>query len=289
MYTAEAPQDPALPVWPNYGRVDEGQSELTQRELNFVRAQFAGKVTMVDRWFGRILEQLTALDLWEETMVIVTSDHGHFLGEHGWIGKPTAPDYNVLTRTPLLIWHPQSPRMGDRVDELTSAVDLHDTILDVLGGETPDETHSRSLLPFLEGETDVHREWALYGWWGSTINVTDGRYTYMHPCSAHDSVHCYSTSQMNPWGWMGPKTPKEDAESGRLLPYTDAPVWRFSAPPDPAHEEPLLFDVRVDPRQLNDLTGENSDQVERMRNLLLEGMEELQAPEDQYERFGFER
>jgi len=57
MYTDEDPYDPELPLWPYYGPVDEGQSELTDRELRFVRSQFAGNVTMVDRWLGELLRE----------------------------------------------------------------------------------------------------------------------------------------------------------------------------------------------------------------------------------------
>ncbi len=103
MYTTENPLDPDLVTWPFYGRIDEGQSKLTARQVAFVRAQFAGKMTMVDHWFGRILEQLDQLHLWENTVIIVTADHGHYLGEHGWMGKPVAPLYNTLAHTPLMV------------------------------------------------------------------------------------------------------------------------------------------------------------------------------------------
>jgi arylsulfatase A-like enzyme len=289
MYTDEDPRDPTLTVWPYYGRTDEGQATLTDRELDFVRSQFAGKVTLVDRWLGRVFDALDAEELWDETVVIVTSDHGHFLGEHGLIGKPTAPDYDVLARTPLFVWHPDSPRMGERIEALTGAIDLHDTVLDALGAETPEESHGRSLLPLLRGETDAHRDWALYGWWGSSINVTDGRFTYMRPCRPDRPVACYSTGQMNAWGWMGPRDAKADAEAGRFLPYADAPVWRFEAPPDPAQDAPMLFDTRDDPRQERDLTGERPAEVDRMRALLREGMRALDAPAEQFDRHGLDR
>lgn len=164
MYTDEDPNDVDLPVWPYYGRVDEGQSELSSRELDFVRSQFAGKVTMVDEQFGTVLDRLDENDLWDETVVIVTSDHGYFLGDHGWVGKNDPPVYDVLARTPLMIWHPDSPRMGERLSPLTSAVDLYATMLEALDADVPTDTHSRSLLPLLYDDDATHRDWAIYGY-----------------------------------------------------------------------------------------------------------------------------
>jgi hypothetical protein len=59
MYTDEDPRDPDLPLWPPYAMLEE--SGYTDRELEFVRSQFAGKVTMVDRWFGWILDRFDEL------------------------------------------------------------------------------------------------------------------------------------------------------------------------------------------------------------------------------------
>lgn len=291
MYTSEDPRDPELVVWPVYGRIDEGRSRLTPRQVAFVRSQFAGKITMVDRWFGEILAALDRNDRWDDTMVVVTTDHGHFLGEHGWMGKPMAPFYDVLAHTPLLVWHPDNPRPGGRTAALTSAVDLYATIIEALDGTVPPLVHSRSLLPLLGGERDQHRAWALYGYWGSTMNVTDGRYTYFHPCPADAPAHAYSTMMimMAPWDWFQPTRPHQDAEAGRFLPYTDAPVWRYAGSSISRHDEPMLFDVHDDPRQDRNLTTDCPGETTRMRDLMVAALRELNAPEEQYQRLGLER
>ncbi len=283
MYTDVDPTDPDLLHWPYYGRIDEGQSELTDRQLDFVQAQFAGKTTMVDRWFGRVLDRLDREDLWDDTMVIVTSDHGHFLGDHGWMGKPGAPMYDVLAHTPLMIHHPDG---HDRsVSALTSAVDLYATILEGLETTVPEHTHSNSLHPLLTGEREDHRDWALYGYWGSSVNVTDGRYTYFRPTDPDMPVECYSTEMMNPHRWFHPPSPKPDAEPASV-PYAEAPVWRFEAPPLGRHDDPMLFDTGSDPTQEDDLAGEGHEMEERLRGLLGEGLDELDAPESVTERLG---
>ncbi|PHQ41594.1 hypothetical protein Z052_13890 [Halorubrum sp. C191] len=298
MYTDEDAIDPELTFWPDYGPVDGadgeggsgptemGDSELSEREQAFVRSQFAGKTTMVDRWFGRVLDTLDEEGLWDETMVVVTSDHGHYLGDHGWVGKPAAPLYDVLAHTPLLVWYPDSPRQGERVDEVTSAVDVYGTVLDAMGIEAP-HRHSRSLEPYLTGETDDHRDWALYGYWGSSVNVTDGRYTYHHPCDESVDSYCYSAGMMNTVEWMETPEPQKNAEPFSL-PYTDSPVWRYSGPSHGRHEDPLLFDTRTDSGQEHELADKCPEKTDEMRSLLTDALETLEAPDWQYERLGLD-
>ena len=288
MYTDEDPTDSDLVNWPYYGRVDRGQSELTDRQLDFVRAQFAGKVTMVDRWFGRVLDALDETGAWSDTMVVVTADHGHYLGEHGWVGKPQAPMYNTLVHTPLFVHHPDAARAGERVGALTSAVDLYGTILDELGVEA-DHRHSRSLSPLLHGEHDEHRDRAIYGYWGSSVNVTDGEYTYLHPCDESVDAACHSTEMMNALGPFQPREPEFDAEAGEFLPYTESPVWRWSTHATGRHDDPMLFDVSADLEQEDDLAGEGREEEDRMRSLLVDALDHLDAPASQYERLGLAR
>ncbi|WP_265108601.1 sulfatase-like hydrolase/transferase [Halosolutus halophilus] len=294
MYTDEPLDDSELTIWPFYGRIDgEGDGpdspggsgeRLSDRQVEFVTAQFAAKTTMTDRWFGRVLETLDEQERWEDTMVIVTSDHGHYLGDHGWMGKPFAPIYDVLAHTPLFIWHPETARTGETIDALTSAVDLYATILDALGIDA-DRRHGRSLIPLLEGTTERIREWAIYGYWGSSVNITDGRYTYLHPCEADDPTYCYSASMMNPYpDQFQPPRARPDAECGSFLPYAEAPVWRYPAESHARHADPLLFDVRTDPDQLTDLVGTDGETEIRMRGLLTEALRELGAPQGQYDR-----
>jgi arylsulfatase A-like enzyme len=290
LYTDEDPRDPALVNWPYYGRIDRGQSRLSERQVAFVRAQYAGKLTMVDRWLGRVFDTLDAQGAWGDTAVIITTDHGHFLGDHGWMGKPHAPMYNTLCHIPLFIWHPGAARMGGRIGALTATVDLYATILETLGLAPPAGTHSRSLLPLLRGERDAHRDWALYGYWGSTVNVTDGRHTYLHPCRDDLPAYCYSTQMMNPWSWFTPPKPRPAAEAGRFVPYAgDCPVWRYPDKSSTRHEAPLLFDLHADAAQNQDLAGQGDPAEERMRALLVTALGQLRAPEEQYARLGLER
>jgi hypothetical protein len=222
------------------------------------------------------------------TTVIVTADHGHYLGEHGWMGKPNAPLYNVLAHVPLMIWRPGSPQNGQRISALTAAIDMYATILEALDANVPASSHSRSLIPLLDGSAARHRDWALYGYWGSTVNITDGTYTYLHPCREDVEVSCYSTMMMNPHRWFMPPQAQRDAEAGRFLPYTDSPVWCYSAPSYTRHAQPLLFNVHEDPWQQTSLAGQGLSVEQQMRALLIEAMQQLRAPEEQYQRLNLQ-
>jgi len=282
MYTDEDPRDPDLPIWPAYASV--AAQDVSDRELDFVRSQYAGKVTMTDRWFGEVLDALDERDCWDETMVVVTSDHGYALGDHGHLAKNHQPAYDEVARTPLFVHYPGETR--DRVDGLTSAVDVHQTVRDALGlaGESP---HGRSLLPLVAGERDPadHRDYALYGYFGAGVNVTDGRYTYLHPPAAADApVHRYgATYAGTPYGG---DTPTADEVTAGTLPHTDRPVWRVSADTWFQHEDPLLFDVGADPQQSTDVAASDPAVRDRMVDLLRRGLSDLSAPAAQFDRLG---
>jgi arylsulfatase A-like enzyme len=279
MYTDEDPRDPDLSFWPHWGTVDGGQGSIDERQLAFARAQFAGKVTMVDEWFGRLLEALDGGDHWEDTAVVVTSDHGYSLGDHGYVGKIHMPMYDVLARTPLMVSHPEGH--DGRVTDLTAAVDLHPTLLAFLGATgAGDHPHGRSLAGLVTGEAAEHdREWAVYGKWGSGVCVTDGRYTYFRPCDPDRPAHCHSTSMLNARGVFLPRTPEPDAEAGEFLPYADVPVWRFEGEPVQRHEKSRLYDTATDPGQDENLVGEDHEAEERLQALLDDACETLSVPE----------
>ena len=68
-----------------------------------MRACYGAKLTMIDAWFGRVLDALDRSGLWDDTAVIVCTDHGHYLGEKDIWGKPAVPVYETLGHIPLLV------------------------------------------------------------------------------------------------------------------------------------------------------------------------------------------
>ena len=115
-----------------------------------MRASTPGEVTMVDRWLGRFLDRMDELDLFENTLILL-SDHGHALGEHGYTGKPHYALWPELTDIVFMIRHPEGKGAGETSDHYASTHDVAPTILGFLGTE-PEQPHGgQDLSVLLEG------------------------------------------------------------------------------------------------------------------------------------------
>jgi len=143
-------------IYPEYGKCDY----MTEAELKQVRALYAGEVTMLDKWVGYLLDKIEQLGLFENTAIIFTSDHGHYHGNHGAIGKPWAALgedlgslYEEMTRIPLLIRLPNGER-GKRIDALVQSTDMMPTILDLLEVPAEGMIQGKSLMPLIEGKVE---------------------------------------------------------------------------------------------------------------------------------------
>ena len=132
---------------------------MSDAELNHMRALYAGKVTMVDKWFGKFMDKVRQLGLLENTLIIVTSDHGVQLGEHGISGKCPAGMYPELVDCVLMIRHPQGIGAGKRSSAQVQHHDIAATVIDLLDLRPPYELDGRSLVPIMEGRTSTVRDY----------------------------------------------------------------------------------------------------------------------------------
>ncbi len=286
-------QGPHL-IWPPYTRAGVGDGVLTERQARQVRAQYGGKLTMIDRWFGKLLDSLDSAGLTKSTAVILCTDHGHYLGEKDAFGKPGLPVFETLGHIPLLIaWPGVAP--GTR-DALTTSVDVHATLLDLFGVQARQRTHGRSLVPLLREEVSSVRDWALSGYWGREVHVLDGHEKYARaPAGANAPLSVFS----NRWSTMPihrvPQLrmplPDERAKLDRM-PGSKVPVIR--QPFGPGDRLPFwalgpfsgnhLYDLADDPTEDRNLAGSAAEK--RATDLLRHALVEIEAPPDQLERLG---
>lgn len=159
--------------WPRYRQNEENAAEVAE-----LRANYAALLTMCDEYFGRLMDYLDEHDMWKDTAVVLTTDHGFLLSEHDWWGKNRMPFYNELAHIPLLMYTPERADCGgQRRQSLTQTIDIMPALLDLFGQRAPDTTEGRSLLNMMATDEPV-REAALFGMFGAGTNITDGHYTY---------------------------------------------------------------------------------------------------------------
>ena len=143
---------------PDYGDSLDGcappnsTSGLTEKQLANIRAAYAGEVTLVDRWIGRLLKALKETGRLTDTLVLFTSDHGTLLGEQGDLHKGNDRLRNQVTRVPLMIRHPSGEAAGERVPGFCQHQDLMPTALRILGLPVPDRALGRNLWPQALGQ-----------------------------------------------------------------------------------------------------------------------------------------
>ncbi|MEX1024145.1 MAG: sulfatase [Planctomycetota bacterium] len=153
-------EDPAI-SHPDPRATGPGQlvQVANERDMQHIRALYAGELAWVDEQLRRVLERLDALGLAESTLVIVTSDHGDEFFEHGSLGHRNTL-FEEITQVPLIVRWPGRVAAGTRIAPLASTVDLVPTVLDWL--RLADDTSGTSLVPLLEGREDP-RERAVLG------------------------------------------------------------------------------------------------------------------------------
>lgn len=185
-----AGDDGPIRDWPRYRRATGDDPARIAR----MRGNYAALVAMCDAQLGRILDWMDAQGAWDDTALIVTTDHGFLLGEHDWWGKNRMPFFDEIARIPLLVHLPGHAGGhaggGRRCKALSQTMDLMPTLLELHGLAPPPEVLGRSLLPALasvgggdeSAAEGLGRAIALYGVFGGAINATDGRHSlFLYP------------------------------------------------------------------------------------------------------------
>jgi arylsulfatase A-like enzyme len=272
--------------WPSYRKVSE-----SPEMVEAARRSYAALVTMCDKSLGRVLDVMDAHGMWDDTMLIVNTDHGFLLGEHGWWAKSVMPWFDELIHLPFFLWDPRSGKQGVRSDALAQTIDIAPTMLRFFGLEPTPDMQGHDLAEALDGDT-FPRDAAIFGLFGGHVNVTDGRHVYMR-ASADASNGPLENYTLMPTHMRARFNVAELADWEPADPFSFTKGVRTmkirARTPfiNPWQHGTLLFDLLTDPQQEEPLID---DEVElRMIGLLVERMRDTGAPDSQYERLGLPR
>ena len=155
---------------PNKGPLSDAKT------LELMRA-YAASTSYVDAQVGRVLDQLDALSLTENTVIVFAGDHGFHLGEHGEWGKNTL--FEVSVRSPLIVSVPGQTYQGVKTDALAELVDIYPTLCGACQLPVPSELEGLNLMPVIEQPT---RSWKTAAFsqkgWGTGNSIRTDRYRY---------------------------------------------------------------------------------------------------------------
>jgi arylsulfatase A-like enzyme len=233
---------------PNY----HGSEAYSPDELANLRARYAGEVTMVSKNMGRVVRMVDEMGLGDNTIVVTLSDHGIYIGERGRTGKSLImpgkfdafPQHVEISR---LVWMMRVPSAKPaRIPAIVQPPDLLPTLLDLCGMEQPSDVEGQSLAPQIEDGVEAGPRTAIATWTMATHH-------------SPDILYC------------------------RMPTVTDG-EWTLviKEPPDP--RPPELYHVAKDPREQENVIGEEQAEAKRLHAQMLDWLRGKGTPAEAISR-----
>jgi arylsulfatase A-like enzyme len=158
-------------IWWNFKDLDA--TTIDPRDLHHIEALYDGEILYTDRQLERLFQEMKRLGVYDDSIVVVTSDHGEEFLDHGmWEHQKTL--YEEQLRIPLLVKLPGGAKGSHRVEGQVSLIDVAPTILDLLGLEAPPTFQGLSLVSSMDRGTSDVREEA----WAETQHTLDGSHKF---------------------------------------------------------------------------------------------------------------
>ncbi len=269
--------------WPVYNTTNDDDEE----SINHVQNEYKALVTMCDNYLGTILDMMDKHNMWEDTMLIVNTDHGFLLGEHEFWGKNIQPFYNEIVNTPFFIYDPRTESSGERRDALAQTIDIAPTLLDFFNVDIPKDMEGKALKETVEKNVKV-RDHLLFGMAGGHVNITDGKHVYMRAPKSYLNLPKYEYTLM-PTKMNSRFTPNEMQNLELQEPFSFTKGVKTLKIPtsfaiNPYWYGDLLFDLEKDPEQNSPFRDYKVES--NLVNEMVSLMKANDAPEEQYERLG---
>jgi len=283
IYGLEAGQ--AIFDFPFYAPVNENE---TPELIEQCRKNYASLVSMCDYSLGRVLDVMDEHNLWDDTMLILTTDHGFQLGEHDWWAFVKSPFFDQVCRKPLFIWDPRCQRRNKHCQELVQTHDIPATLLEYFNLERPKDMQGKVLRDTVANDVPV-RDSVIFGHFGGQVNCSDGHYVYMRAPVNPESSPLYNYTLM-PTHMHSFFSLEELYTSELTEPFSftkGCKTLKIKAVPFMSSQHAngnALYDLECDPQQETPIQDKDIEEqmIEKMRKL----MEENDAPIEQFKRLG---
>ncbi len=236
---SEAERADPHPIYRAFMEMRPGRNFSRDEVRERVIPTYMGLITQIDDQLGRLFRFLDERNLTRQTMIVFTSDHGDYLGDH-WLGEKDL-FHEVSVKIPLIIADPSREADGTRgsvCGKLVELIDLAPTFVEWFGGSPPGHIlEGRSLLPFLRGQTPA--DWRTHAFSEYDYSMQEARLTLRQP------IRDCRLFMVHDGRWK----------------YIHAPCFR-----------PMLYDLRNDPQEFCDLGADPrfSAETSRLRDALLD-------------------
>jgi arylsulfatase A-like enzyme len=142
---------------------DGTTTRLQRQDINHIVCHYDAAVNYVDRYIGELLKQFKGMGLMENSIIILTADHGLDLFDHNTLFfYPSLAPYDEIAHVPLIIYHPALARKGAKIPTPVQSIDLFPTILDFLDIPLKKDAEGRSLIPAIYGKEDDSSQRYIY-------------------------------------------------------------------------------------------------------------------------------
>lgn len=167
--------------------ISKGKVKATENDYKWIEALYKGEVSYHDEHMGKFFDELAALGLMEDTLIVITNDHGEELNEHGRLGHGHSL-YEELLRNPLVFHYPKAIAPGV-ITEVVESVDVTPTLLDLLGLPPIPDIDGESLIPLIRGLPVRRPYYAISEFLDLKRSIRVGQYKMMR--SAGDWLELY--------------------------------------------------------------------------------------------------
>jgi arylsulfatase A-like enzyme len=151
-------------------------SFLTEKELKNLRTKYAAEVSLVDNWFGYFIDYIKRIGIWDNSIIVVVSDHGHMLGEHGLIAKAANPLGREVADLVAMIRFPGGVGSGKSCDKFCYHYDIAPTISKACH-ISDTGMDGKDLWELVKDDNVTYYDHVSIAWGGS-VAVYDGDFWY---------------------------------------------------------------------------------------------------------------
>lgn len=239
--------------------IKHGSINFSDGDKKTIGSLYDGQLRQLDDYVGRLIGKMEDWGILDNTLIVLTSDHGEELFEHGFIGHAStslnAKLYDEIIRIPWIIWWPKKLEHKN-VDELVQQIDIMPTILDILGLPVPEGLQGSSLFPLIKNK-------ALYD-----SRLAPG-------CFKQGTVFCETV--------LGGYQSTKEMEKIKLrcirtkdykLIYTNMHLHDLSG--EGLNRDPCeLYDLRTDPKEGKNIVEKHPDIVRELKKELFEWIEAI--------------